>query len=184
MFEGFSIFRHGLAIGLMAVLAGCASGESSRAGGVTAQGNGQILGSIQFSLGSLVAQGDVVLGNIDAVVSLSASGIPAVTCTSPGGNLAPGQNPPRISGSASQSVDHSFSENGRSPFTVEANAQTSLSARRLGCPNNNWTASIDFVFWDQAVVTLTNSATGALLEQRVFSCLTRRNPDSVSCTEL
>jgi hypothetical protein len=184
MFEGSSILRQALAIGLMVVLAGCASSESSRAGGITTQGNGQILGSIHFSLGSLIAQGDVVLGNIDAVVSLSASGIPVVTCTSPGGNLAPGQNPPRVSGSASQSVDRSFTKNGRTPFTVEADAQTSLSARRLGCPNNNWTASIDFVFWDQAVVTLTDSTTGALLEKRVFSCLTQRNPDSVSCTEL
>ncbi|GIW24275.1 hypothetical protein [Meiothermus sp.] len=184
MFEKFGMLRNALAIGLMAVLAGCASSESSRAEGITSQGNGQILGSIRFSLGSLIAQGNVVLGNIDAVVSLSASGIPLVTCTSPGGNLAPGQNPPRVSGSASQYIERSFTQNGRSPFALEADAQTSLSARRLGCPNNNWTASIDFVFWDRAVVTLTNSATGALLEKRVFSCLTQRNPDSVSCTEL
>ncbi|RIH83771.1 hypothetical protein Mterra_02183 [Calidithermus terrae] len=184
MFEGSRILRVGLVIGLAATLAGCAPKEPGPGGGVAPQGNGQFIGRVTFSLGSLVAEGDVALGNLDAVVTLTAGGVPLVTCTSPGGNQAPGQNPPRVSGSDSQTVERSFTKNGRSPFVLEADAQTALSAKRLGCPNNNWKASIDFVFWDRAVLTLTNSATGAMLEKRVFACVTQRDPDSVSCTEL
>lgn len=167
------------------LLAGCSS-TSKDTDGVSTQGVGSILGAIQFSLGSLIAEGAVVLGNIDGLVTLSASGTPAVTCTSPGGNQAPGQNPPKVSGTGSQIVIHDspITKNGRSPFLVEANAQTSLSARQLGCPNNNWKASIDFVYWDRAVVSLRNSSTGALLDQQSFSCITTRNPASVSCTKL
>jgi len=184
------MFKHwrtgyGLAIGLMLVLVGCASTKSDP-GGVSSQGKGQFLGSIQFSLGSLIAQGNVVLGNLDVLVTLSARGTPIVTCTNQGGNRAPGQNPPKVSGSASQLIlrDAPIVKNGKSPFNVEASAQTTLSAVELGCPNNNWTASIDFVLWDWASVKLSNSTTLALLDQRDFSCVTTRNPDSITCTQL
>ncbi|MCL6568374.1 MAG: hypothetical protein ACOYW9_02575 [Deinococcota bacterium] len=186
MFKNSGIARYRVFIGLAAFLAGCASAPIGQPGGIGAQGQGSFLGAIHFSLGSLIAEGNVVLGNVDVVVTLSASGIPVVSCTNQGGTQAPGQNPPKVSGAASQLILHDapIVKNGRSPFEVEANAQTTLSAKRLGCPNNNWTANIDFVFWDRATLTLTDNASGAVLEQRDFSCVTTRNPDSVTCIQL
>ena len=151
---------------------------------VSAGGNIK-LSSVQFRLGSLIAEGFASgLGNTDVTVELTASGIPAVTCTNPSGNTAPGQNPPRVSASGDQFLVHeNYTKNGKSPFEVETEEpQPGLTAKRMGCPNNSWTASIDFVFWTNATLSVYNTSTGALLVQQNYSCVTTRNPDTVSCT--
>ena len=151
---------------------------------VSAGGNIK-LSSVQFRLNSLIAEGFASgLGNTDVTVELQASGIPAVLCTNPAGNTAPGQNPPKVSASGEQFlVNENYTKNGKSPFEVEtSDPQPGLTAKQMGCPNNSWTAAIDFVFWTDATISVYNTATGALLLTQEYSCVTTRNPDTVSCT--
>src|SRR6266542_1623336 len=80
------------------------------------------LSGVQFSLGSLIANGTLSgLGNTDVSVVIDASGIPAVTCSNNGGNQVPGQSAPKISASGNQLLDgdSSVRKNGKSPFGVE-----------------------------------------------------------------
>lgn len=152
----------------------------------TAAAGGNVkLSGVQFSLSSLVASGFASgLGNTDVTVVLDAAGIPDVTCTNVGSNQAPGQNSPRVSASGAQFLIHeNYTKNGRSPFSVETEEpQPGLTAKQLGCPNNIWTASIDFVYWTEATLFVFDTATGALLSQQNYTCVTTRYPAFVSCT--
>jgi hypothetical protein len=137
--------------------------------------------SVEWSLGSLIAQGALIVGNTDVKVILEASGVPAVTCTNQGSSPAPGQNPPNISATGAQTLQDR-TKNGKSPFDVEASSPETLPGLQGGCPNNNWTAHIDFVFWKHARITVTNLAGDTILLQQSYTCTTTRNPDTVSCT--
>ena len=151
---------------------------------VSAGGNIK-LSSVQFRLGSLIAEGFASgLGNTDVTVELHASGIPAVTCTNPAGKTAPGQNPPKVSASGEQFIVHeNYTKNGRSPFEVETeDPQPGLTAKQMGCPNNSWSSAIDFVFWTNATLSVYNTAMGTLLVRQDYACVTTRNPDTVRCT--
>jgi hypothetical protein len=151
---------------------------------VAAGGNVKLSG-IQFSLSSLVASGFASgLGNTDVTVILDATGIPDVTCTNYGGTQAPGQNPASVSASGAQYLIHeTYTKNGRSPFSVETeDPQQVLTAEQLGCANNNWSASIDFVYWTEATLSVFDTATGVLLTQQNYTCVTTRFPAFVSCT--
>lgn len=151
---------------------------------VSAGGNIK-LSSVQFRLGSLIAEGFASgLGNTDITVELQASGVPAVLCTNPAGNTAPGQNPPKVSASGEQFLVHeTYTKNGKSPFAVETDEpQPGLTAKKMGCPNNSWTASIDFVFWTNAILTVKNTATADVLVQQNYTCTTTRFPPTVTCT--
>lgn len=146
-------------------------------------GNVRISG-LGFSLGSLIADGTLLgLGNEDVTFVLDAAGIPEVTCTNHGGNQAPGQNPPKVSASGVQFLVHeNYTQNGRSLFDVETEEpQPGFTAEQLGCPNNHWTATIDFVFWTEATITVKSTATQAILLQKNFTCETTHT--SVTCTE-
>ena len=149
-----------------------------------AAGSNVKLSGMQFSLRSLVASGFVSgLGNDNVAVVLYAAGIPDVTCTNNGGNQAARQNPPRVSASGTQYLVHeTYTRNGRSPFSVETEEpQPGLTAEELGCPSDAWTASIDFVYWTDAIISVYDTATNDLLAQQIFTCVTARNPASVSC---
>lgn len=143
------------------------------------------LSGVQFSLGSLIAEGFASgLGNTDVTVVLDASGIPAITCTNYGGNDVPGQSYPKVSASGWQFLLGSDprTKNGRSPFKTETADQTSLPWDEAGCPNSNWTANIDFIFWTDATISVYDTATGDLLTSQNYTCTTTRFPASVSCT--
>jgi len=137
--------------------------------------------NVDWSLGSLVAGGALIVGNTDVKVILEASGVPVVTCTNQGSNSAPGQNPPNISATGAQTL-LDRTKNGKSPFDVEASPPETLPGLQGGCPNNTWTAHIDFVFWDQATITVTNLAGDTIFLVQNYTCTTTRNPDTVSCT--
>ena len=137
--------------------------------------------SVEWTLGSLIAQGALIVGNTDVKVILEASGVPVVTCTNQGSNPAPGQNPPNISATGAQTLQDR-TKNGKSPFDVEASPPETLPGLQGGCPNNTWTAHIDFVLWDQAKITVTNLAGDTILLEQSYICTTTRNPDAVSCT--
>ena len=140
--------------------------------------------SIKVGLGSITADGTAWGFGKDAVITISASGIPIVACYAPGNsNPAPGQNPPRVSGTDSQpSTDFDL---GKGKFGVHLEAEanvTGLSAKQLGCANNNWTAQVVFVKWDKAVISVVN-AKGDLQYQTNYSCVTTQTgPNSTPST--
>jgi hypothetical protein len=141
------------------------------------------LSGVTFKLGSLIAEGTLTgLGKQDVVVQLDASGFPVVTCTNQGGNQAPGQNPPKVSASGQQLL-FGFDltrKNGKSPFGVETNDPPVLSAIEYGCPNNNWTAQIDFIYWTNATIKVLDLETQELLASQDYTCTTTLT--SVTCT--
>jgi len=144
---------------------------------------------IDWTLGSLIANGYVIgLGNTDVTVVLDAWGTPEVLCTNLGGNQAPGQNPPTLGATGSQVLpgNDPLRKNGKSPFGVTAEDPETLPGTQGGCPNDNWTAVVTFVYWDSARISVYQGTDpnnlGPLLLQQYFSCTTTRNPDSVSCT--
>jgi hypothetical protein len=145
--------------------------------------------NVTFSLGSLISNGDLTgLGNQDVEVILSAIGVPAITCTNYGGNQVPGQSYPKVSASGTQTLhdDDQRSKNGKSPFYVETDEPQTLTWDEAGCPNSNWSASIDFVFWTEATINVyevvNGENTGVLLASQDYTCVTTRDPDTVSCT--
>jgi len=141
--------------------------------------------SISFSLGSLIADGRIVgLGTQDVAVILDATGVPVVSCRNQGGNLVPGQNPPKVSARGTQFLVHqTYTKNGSTGFMVETNDPLPSSAKQMGCPSNSWTATIDFVFWTKATIQVrANTVAGEVLLRQDFDCVTTRSPASVSCT--
>jgi len=137
----------------------------------------------RIGLGSITFEGFAYGFSRDAVtITLYAEGIPAISCHSASGKVVPGQNPVPVTGetSANQAVD--FDENGKFAIQLEADPNVqSLSAKQLGCPNNNWNAVVDFVFWNYVRLTVTENSTGKVLWQKDSTCTTTRNPDSITC---
>jgi len=143
------------------------------------------LSSVTFDLGSLIAKGYAGgLGNTDVTIVLDASGIPATTCTNYGGNDVPGQSYPKVSASGQQTLlgNDPIRKNGKSPFFTETKDPETIAWDAAGCPNSNWTAHVDFIFWTDAVISVYDATTGALLETQSYTCTTTREPASVSCT--
>lgn len=138
--------------------------------------------SVEWTLGSLDAKGALIVGNTDVVVILQASGRPDVTCTNQGSSPAPGQNPPNLSATGAQILQER-TKNGKSPFDVKASPPETLPGSQGGCPNDNWIAHIDFVYWDNATITVTNLALDTILLVQNYTCTTTRYPaPTVSCT--
>jgi hypothetical protein len=136
--------------------------------------------SVTFDLGSLIAKGDLTgLGNDNVKVQLDASGFPLVICTNQGGNQAPGQNPPKVSASGYQDILKVY-KNGKSPFDVETEDPPEfVDPIVYGCPNENWTAQIDFIFWTDATISVYDLYTNELLASQDYTCTTTLT--SVTC---
>ena len=134
--------------------------------------------SIKVGLGSITADGTAWGFGKDAVITISASGIPVVACYTPGNsNPAPGQNPPRVSGTDSQPATDFDLGKGKFGVHLEADANvTNWSATQLGCPNNNWTAEVVFVKWDYVTISVV-STKGDLRYQQSSTCTTIYNPN-------
>jgi hypothetical protein len=139
------------------------------------------LSKVQFSLGSLIATGKFTgLGgyNKGVTVNLVASGDPVVACTSQGGNEAPGQNAPKITATGIQEIpSDAITKKGTAPLDVTAKPGP-ITGTQGGCPNDNWTAKIVFVFWTNATITVIDNVSGDPLLVQKYNCVTTRNTDN------
>jgi len=105
-------------------------GPACTDGGVTATCTGRVSG----------------LGNGDVLVRVSFPNATATTlCHAPGGgNTAPGQNP-AAAVTVTGSKEYSNPKNGSLTFSVTTDVPSTPSASEAGCPNSNWTVSIEDV---------------------------------------
>jgi hypothetical protein len=151
----------------------------------TASAGGNVKVSAGFSLGSLVAEGLASgLGRTDWILELQASGTASVICTNNGSNDVIGQSSPHVDGTGTQSLpgNSQLRKNGRSPFTVTAKPEEEInpiiSWDAGGCPNPNWTARIDFVYWQSAAILVIDPDTNAIVATYNYVCTTTRVPQN------
>jgi len=156
--------------------------------------------SIEFRLGSFIVDGLAYgLGGTDWLVEVEASGHASVICTNYGSNDVPGQSYPHVDGNGAGVLesDSPFEKKGKSPFTVTAVPEEELnpyiSWDAGGCPNPNWTARIDFVYWESATIFVKDPITGEIVNTLNYDCTTTRIPQddgytfddgTVSCSEV
>jgi len=142
------------------------------------------LTNISFSLGSLIALGEVKgLGNTDVLMVLEGSGPADVLCVNNGENPVPGQSSPKVSSIGTQLLDggQERDKNGKTDFITIASTDDPLYWDEAGCPNSNWVGVIDFVYWENATISVYDLSGNFILQQD-YTCVTTRDPDSITCT--
>jgi len=113
------------------------------------------------------------LGNGDVLVSITATANVTSTCTNQGGNAAPGQNPAPTTVSGSVAIPEEEIKNGTTPFAVSTKAPTTPIPGAPGCPNPNWSETIDDLAFTSATITVEQPVgTVVLIIQCTFSSAT------------
>jgi hypothetical protein len=94
------------------------------------------------------------LGGTTFTITVTATGTASVTCTNPGGNVAPGQSfTTTVAGS---NGPFPTPRNGQARFTLESVAPTAPAG---SCPNPMWTATVTDVAFTDATITLREDGT-------------------------
>jgi hypothetical protein len=157
-------------IGNTGTLAKASSGDVLMATGGKVPGNqglcaGACTGLFLHADGTLVG-----LGPVDATVVIEATGTPVVNCTNRGGNQAPGQNPPRITTSGQQQIGVTqITRNGSAQIDVTTDLPgVNLPGSQMGCPNDNWTATIVGIQFTNATVSVFQGGTLTAQQSYVF----------------
>ena len=92
------------------------------------------------------------LGNEDITIVVTATGDATGTCTNKGKNEPPGQNP--LKRTTEAKITNLEPKNGRVDFCVTTAEPAAASAREMGCPNDNWTATITDVKFTSMTITV------------------------------
>lgn len=100
-----------------------------------------------------------------SVIQLIARGVPVdITCRNNGGNTAPGISADPITATGEELLDSTtVTKNGKAPIDLTATF-TSLTfpGKRMGCPNDNWTATVNAVRFTCATIQVTQGTTVVL----------------------
>jgi hypothetical protein len=87
------------------------------------------------------------LGNEDVLIVVTVSGSAGTFCHNPGNtNIVPGQNPAEGSSTGTQLIDADEIKNGTlviDPISTDAVTFTAPSSEEAGCPNPQWTVTVD-----------------------------------------
>ena len=94
------------------------------------------------------------LGNQDVTITVETTGFANTTCTNPGGNVAPGQNKTPVSPTAQVTIPSTQIKNGNVSVCLATAQPPTPTAAEAGCPNGNWTASLNDVEFTSAKVTV------------------------------
>jgi hypothetical protein len=94
------------------------------------------------------------LGGTTFRIDVSAAGVADVTCTNPGGQVAPGQS--FSFAGAGSTGDQLTPRNGQFRFSVETVSPTAPAG---SCPNPMWTATVTDVHFTTATLTLFEDST-------------------------
>lgn len=142
-------------------------------------------------IGSFILSGNFTgVGNIDLKLTLTAHGeVVNLMCTNNGQQKPPPKNPVINATATAVFGVEDYTENGKLTWSVEA-SEDDLSAKELGCPNNNWTANTNElkVNWTAAKLIaedINNSQNVVNIDGKPsidLSCVAFNNYTEVSCT--
>jgi hypothetical protein len=116
---------------------------------------------VSFSDGGLTLSATVSyagLGNFDTLQELTATGNTVSTCTNKGENAAPGQNPAPTTVSGGTAVPADDIKNENVTISTTTGAPVTPIPGAPGCPNSNWTESIDDIAFTSATITLSQDS--------------------------
>lgn len=94
------------------------------------------------------------LGNGDVLIVLAADADATTTCTNPGGNQSPGQNPADVTVRGTEAIPAEQIKNGTVAFSVTTAPPDQPTTEEAGCPNPNWSAAITDLAFTSARITV------------------------------